>query len=97
MPDIGSDGSLMPEPSQLTEALPHLASAAGLDFQVTRRRGDLLGEVDTCLRLRRDTLIVLIHVGDDLRRRAERYHQRWRRNLASRLAAVSFYEDVPAT
>ena len=34
-------------PSQLTEALPHLASAAGLDFQVTRRRGDLLGEVDT--------------------------------------------------
>ena len=40
----------------LTEALPRLASEVGLDFQVTRRQGDLLSEVDAYLRLRRDTL-----------------------------------------
>ena len=84
-------------PAALTEALPRLASENGLDFQVTRRRGDLLAEVDSYLRLRRDTLIILLHVGDDLRRRAERYSQRGRRFRAGRMPAVSLYEEVPAT
>jgi hypothetical protein len=83
--------------AQLTAALPRLASENGLDFQVTRRQGDLLGEVDSFLRLRRDTLIMLIHVGEDLRQRAERYRQGRRRNHSSRTPAVSLYEEVPAT
>jgi len=83
--------------TRLTAALPRLVSEAGLDFQVTRRQGDLLGEVDSYLRLRRDTLIVLIHVGEELRRRAERYRRRSRRVHASRSPAVSLYEEAPAT
>jgi hypothetical protein len=83
--------------AQLTAALPRLASETGLDFQVTRRQGELLSEVDTYLRLRRDTLIILIHVGADLRRRAERYRQGGRWSHSSRMPAVSLYEEVPAT
>lgn len=81
----------------LTEALPRLTCEAGLDFQVTRRQGDLLVEVDTYLRLRRDTLIILIQVGEDLRRRAERYRRGWRRGSSNQMPAVSLYEEVPAT
>ena len=81
----------------LTEVLPKLASETGLDFQVTRRQGDLLVEVDTYLRLRRDTLIILIQVGEDLRRRAERYRQGMRWSSSSQMPAVSLYEEVPAT
>jgi len=83
--------------AQLTEALPRLVSEARLDFQVTRRQGDLLREVDTYLHLRRDTLIMLIHVGEDLRRRAERYRQGGRWSHSSQGPAVSLYEEVPAT
>jgi len=83
--------------AQLTEALPRLVSETGLDFQVTRRQGDLLSEVDTYLHLRRDTLIMLIHVGEDLRRRAERYRRMGRWARSSRNPAVSLYEEVPAT
>jgi hypothetical protein len=81
----------------LTEVLPRLACETGLDFQVTRRQGDLLVEVDTYLRLRRDTLIILIQVGEDLRRRAERYRQGMRWSSSSQVPAVSLYEEVPAT
>ena len=81
----------------LTDVLPRLACENGLDFQVTRRQGELLAVVDSYLRLRRDTLVILIHVGEDLRRRAERYSRgrRWLR--AGRLPAVSLYEEIPAT
>jgi hypothetical protein len=81
----------------LTEVLPRLASESGLDFQVTRRQGDLLSEVDTYLRLRRDTLVILIQVGEDLRRRAERYRQRGRWSRSSHMPTISLYEEVPAT
>jgi hypothetical protein len=81
----------------LTEVLPRLASETGLDFQITRRQGDLLSEVDSYLRLRRDTLIILIQVGEDLRRRAERYLQRGRWSRTSHMPAISLYEEVPAT
>jgi hypothetical protein len=93
---ICSGGNI--RPAQLMEALPRLVSETRLDFQVTRRQGDLLSEVDTYLRLRRDTLIILIQVGADLRRRAERYLQVGRRGgRSSRMPAVSLYEEVPAT
>jgi hypothetical protein len=59
--------------------------------------GEMLGEVDSCLRLRRDTLFMLIHVGEDLRRRAECYRQRLRWRSSGRKPAVSLYEEVPAT
>jgi hypothetical protein len=59
--------------------------------------GEMLGEVDSCLRLRRDTLVMLIHVGEDLRRRAECYRQRLRWRSSGRKPAVSLYEEVPAT
>jgi hypothetical protein len=81
----------------LTEVLPRLASEPGLDFQVTRRQGELLAEVDSYLRLRRDTLIILIQVGADLRRRAERYRQGLRWSSAGQQPAVSLYEEIPAT
>lgn len=84
-------------PAQLSVALSRLVSEVGLDFQVTRRQGELLCEVDTCLHLRRDTLIMLIQVGEDLRRRAERYRQRGRWSSSSRMPAISLYEEVPAT
>jgi hypothetical protein len=84
-------------PETLTEVLPRLASETGLDFQVTRRRGDLLAEVDSYLRLRRDTLIILLHVGDGLRRRAERYSQGGCWFRTRRMPAVSLYEEAPAT
>jgi hypothetical protein len=84
-------------PVALAEVLPRLASEPGLDFQVTRRQGDLLAEVDSYLRLRRDTLIILIQVGADLRRRAECYRQRVRWSGSSQTPAVSLYEEVPAT
>ena len=84
-------------PAPLTEALPRLVSERELDFQVTRRQGDLLGEVDAYLRLRRDTLVILIQVGEDLRRRAERYRQRGRWSRSSHMPAISLYEEVPAT
>jgi hypothetical protein len=84
-------------PVTLTEVLPRLASEPGLDFQVTRRQGDLLVEIDAYLRLRRDTLIILIQVGEDLRRRAECYRQGLRWSSASQKTAVSLYEEVPAT
>jgi hypothetical protein len=84
-------------PETLTELLPRLVSETGLDFQVTRRRGELLAEVDSYLRLRRDTLIILLHVGDDLRRRAERYRHRGRWFRTSRKPAVSLYDEIPAT
>jgi hypothetical protein len=83
--------------AQLTEALPRLASESGLDFQITRRQGDLLGEVDTYLRLRRDTMIILIHVGEDLRRRAERFLYKDDSIRSNRMPAVSLYEEAPAT
>jgi len=92
---ISAQGQIRPAP--LIETLPRLASETGLDFQVTRRQGDLLAEVDAYLRLRRDTLIILIHVGDDLRRRAERYTQGMRRLRSSRMPDVSLYEEIPAT
>jgi hypothetical protein len=84
-------------PVTLTEVLPRLASEPGLDFQVTRRQGELLAEVDSYLRLRRDTLIILIQVGADLRRRAERYRQGLRWSSAGQQPAVSLYEEIPAT
>lgn len=84
-------------PVTLTEVLPRLVSEPGLDFQVTRRQGDLLAEVDSYLRLRRDTLIILIQVGADLQRRAERYRQRVHWSGSSQTPAVSLYEEVPAT
>ena len=93
---ISSGGDI--RPAQLTGALPRLVSETRLDFQITRRQGDLLSEVDTYLRLRRDTLIILIQVGEDLRRRAERYLQVGRRGgQSSRMPAVSLYGEVPAT
>jgi hypothetical protein len=72
-------------PVTLTEVLPRLASEPGLV------------EIDAYLRLRRDTLIILIQVGEDLRRRAECYRQGLRWSSASQKTAVSLYEEVPAT
>jgi hypothetical protein len=84
-------------PVALTRVLPKLASEPRLDFQVTRRQGDLLAEVDSYLRLRRDTLIILIQVGEHLRRRAERYRQGTRWSSSRHMPAVSLYEEASAT
>lgn len=81
----------------LTEVLPRLVSETGLDFQVTRRQGDLLVEVDSYLRARRDTVLILLHVGAELRQRAERYRRRAGWCDSTGMPAVSLFEEVPGT
>jgi hypothetical protein len=58
---------------------------------------DLLVEVDSYLRLRRDTMLILIQVGEELRWRAERYRRGLRWGSARHKPAVSLYEEVAAT
>lgn len=63
----------------LAQVLPRLEAETWLDFQVTRRQGDLLAVADDYLRARRDTLVILLHVGESLRQRVECYRRsgRW--------------------
>ena len=81
----------------LTEPLPRLTCETGLDFQVACRQGDLLVEVDSYLCLRRDTLIILIQAGEELRRLVERYRRCRRRGRSNQMPAACLYEEVPAT
>lgn len=81
----------------LTEVLPRLAAEDGLDFQVTRRRGDLLAELDGYLKARRDTLMILLLVGEELRQRAVCYRRRGGRCDTSGFPAVSLFGEAPGT
>lgn len=76
------------------QVLPRIEAEAWLDFQVTRREGDLLAVADKYLRTRRDTLVILPGVGESLRQRAGycRSTGRWFRN--SGLPAVKLMDDI---
>ena len=79
---ISSAGSVLRQ--RLLQVLPRLEAETWLDFQVTRRQGDLLDVADNYLRARRDTLVILLEVGDSLRQRVEYYRRsgRWFRDAA---------------
>lgn len=79
---------------QLATVLPRLQAEPGLDFQVTRRQGDLLVVTENYLRARKDTLMILISVSEHLRSRAERYRRTEKWSRTSRLPAVELIGDV---
>jgi hypothetical protein len=78
-----SSGDTVPE-QPLSQVLPRLEAETWLDFRVTRRRGELLAVADSYLRARRDTLVILLDVGESLRQRVECYRRsgRWFRDTA---------------
>jgi len=65
----------------LAAVLPRLEAETDLDFQITRRRGDLLTVTENYLRVRQDTLMIVISVSESLRNRAASYQRmnRWAR------------------
>ncbi|GMR21679.1 MAG: hypothetical protein BMS9Abin36_2283 [Gammaproteobacteria bacterium] len=65
----------------LATALPRLEAETDLDFQITRRQGDLLVVTENYLRVRQDTLMILVNVSESLRNRATSYQRmsRWAR------------------
>ena len=67
--------------AHLSTVLPRMIAETDLDFQVTRRYGDLLVVTKNYLRARRDTLMILISVSESLRNRAASYQRmdRWAR------------------
>ncbi|EGV52699.1 hypothetical protein [Candidatus Endoriftia persephone] len=59
----------------LAEVLTRLEGEIDLDFQVTRRHGDLLVELDNHLRTRQAVHEVVLDVSEGLRSRAETYRR----------------------
>jgi len=57
----------------LGKVLTRLESETNLDFQVTRRHGDLLTVTKSYLHSHQDTLTLLIYVGERLRKRSSCY------------------------
>lgn len=80
--------------AHLATLLPQLGAETDLDFQITRRHGDLLAVTDTYLRARQDTLVIVINVSESLRNRAERYKRTGRWFRTARLPAVKLIDDV---
>ncbi len=80
--------------NHVVTALPRLESETDLDFQITRRQGDLLIVIDTYLRTRQDTLLILINISDHLRNRTERYRRTGKWFQSSRLPEVELIDDV---
>jgi len=67
---VGNDTNL-----PLATVLAQLESEPELDFQVTRRHGDLLAMIDDYLRARQDIVMILINVNARLRMRAAQYQR----------------------
>lgn len=86
------------ETSEEDEQLPHVVSLLvaenDLEFQITRRYGDLQAESDAYLRNRHDDLVVLVNSSDNLRNQMERSlsNKKWFR--PQRLSAVEQSDDV---
>ncbi len=80
--------------AQLLQVLPLLEAENDLDFQITRRHGDLLAVTDAYLRARQDTLMILISVSDHLRNRAKRYRRTGKWFRTTQLPAVKLIDDV---
>jgi hypothetical protein len=78
----------------LDTMLPRLESETGLDFQVTRRYGELPDVVENYLRSRRDILKLLISVSERLRRQAELHRRTERWSLTSRLPGVELIDEA---
>ncbi|GMR08528.1 MAG: hypothetical protein BMS9Abin26_1533 [Gammaproteobacteria bacterium] len=78
----------------LSTVLPRLVAETDLDFQITRRHGDLLVVTDTYLHARQDTLMIVINVSKCLRDRAERYQRTGKWFQTERLPAVKLIDDV---
>lgn len=78
----------------LETVLPRLESEFDLDFQVTRRQGDLLVVTDAYLRTRRDTLMILVNVNHRLRNRTERYRRTGKWFRTTQLPTVQLVGDV---
>lgn len=80
--------------ARLSTVLPRLVAETDLDFQLTRRHGDLLAVTHAYTCVRRDTLMILINVSDRLRDRAERYRRNGRWLRSTQLPAVELIDDA---
>ncbi len=89
---VSPEGSQVDVP--LSTVLPRLVAETDLDFQITRRHGDLLLVTDTYLHARQDTLMIVINVSKSLRNRAERYRRTGKWFRTARLPAVKLIDDV---
>ena len=64
LPCVSPEGSR--ENINLAGVLPHLESESNLDFQITRRRGDLLVVTENYLHSRHDIVMIFLHMGRNL-------------------------------
>jgi len=80
--------------THLSTVLPQLLAETDLDFQITRRHGDLLAVTDTYLRARQDTLMTVINVSANLRKRAEQYRRTGKLYRTSKPSAVELIDNV---
>ncbi len=78
----------------LSQLLSLIETENDLDFQITRRQGDLLTVTDAYLRTRKDTLMILINVSDHLRNRAKRYRRTGKWFRTTSLPAVTLIDDL---
>lgn len=85
------------ENPQLVTVLPRLESETNLDFQVTRRCGDLFTVIDGYLRVRQDTLMLLINVSDQFRNHAKRYQRTGKWFHTTQFPVVKLIDEVMLT
>ncbi len=80
--------------AHLSTLLPRLGAETNLDFQITRRHGDLLAVANTYLGARQDTPMMVINVSESLGNRAGRYKRTGRWFRTAKLPAVKLIDDV---
>lgn len=78
----------------LATVLPRLGSETNLDFQVTHRQGNLLSVIDSYLRSKQDTLMIMININDQIRGRLKKYQQAGKWSRMSEVPSVEFIDTV---
>ena len=78
----------------LTTALSFLENKKNLDFQVTRRNGDLLVEIKNYIRERSDILMLLISESKKVRNHEEQYKKSKNSLLTMKAPKVKLLDDL---